>query len=59
MTTTFSFRGRTRAGEVVRGERVAGSVDAVVAALQRDEILVTWIDVARVKATSVPRSSRL
>ena len=44
---------------MVCGERVAGSVDAVVAALQRDQILVTSIDVARVKATSVPRSRRL
>lgn len=44
MTTTFAYRGRTRAGEAVSGERVAETVDAAVAALRGDEILVTTID---------------
>ena len=45
MSTTFAFSGRTRAGEAVSGERVAETVDAAVAALRGDEILVTQIDV--------------
>ena len=44
MTTTFAFTGRTRTGEAVSGERVAETVDAAVAALRGDEILVTKID---------------
>ena len=44
MTTTFAFTGRTRDGEAVSGERVAETVDAAVAALRGDEILVTAID---------------
>ena len=44
MSTTFAFSGRTRAGEAVSGERVAETVDAAVAALRGDEILVTQID---------------
>lgn len=43
MTTIFSFTGRTWAGEAVSGERVAESVDAAVAALRQDRILVTKI----------------
>ena len=44
MMTTFAYRGRTRAGEAVRGERVAETIDAAVAALRGDEILVATID---------------
>ena len=43
MLTTFSFSGRTRTGEAVSGERVAETIDAAVAALRRDQILVTKI----------------
>ncbi len=46
MATTFVFSGRTRTGEAVSGERVAETVDAAVAALRGDEILVTKIDAA-------------
>ena len=38
---TFAYSGRTRAGQNVTGERVAESMDAAVAALRRDQILVT------------------
>jgi type IV pilus assembly protein PilC len=44
MSTTFIFTGRTRAGAAVSGERIADTVDAAVAALRRDQILVTKID---------------
>jgi type IV pilus assembly protein PilC len=41
---TFAFVGRTRAGENVSGDRVAESMDAAVAALRREQILVTKIN---------------
>ena len=41
---TFAFVGRTRAGENVSGDRVADSMDAAVAALRREQILVTRIN---------------
>src|ERR1041384_4103073 len=40
---TFAFSGRTRAGENVSGERAADTMDAAVAALRRDQIMVTRI----------------
>ena len=39
----FAFSGRTRGGETVSGERAADSMDAAVAALRREQILVTRI----------------
>jgi type IV pilus assembly protein PilC len=47
---TFAYSGRTRGGETVSGERVADSMDAAVAALRRDQIMVTRIDAAKEKA---------
>ena len=41
---TFAYSGRTRAGQNVTGERTADSMEAAVAALRRDQILVTRID---------------
>jgi type IV pilus assembly protein PilC len=41
---TFAFVGRTRAGENITGERMADSMDAAVAALRREQVLVTKID---------------
>jgi type IV pilus assembly protein PilC len=41
---TFAYSGRTRAGQSVTGERVADTMDAAVAALRRDQIMVTRID---------------
>jgi type IV pilus assembly protein PilC len=40
---TFAYAGRTRAGENVSGERSAENMDAAVAALRRDQIMVTRI----------------
>jgi type IV pilus assembly protein PilC len=40
---TFEYAGRTRTGEVVKGERVADTIEAAVAALRREQILVTRI----------------
>jgi len=40
---TFAYSGRTRSGDTVSGERVADSVDAAIAALRREQVLVTKI----------------
>jgi type IV pilus assembly protein PilC len=41
---TFAFAGRTRGGEAVSGERVADSIDALTAALRREQIQVTKVN---------------
>jgi len=51
---TFAYSGRTRAGEIVSGERTADSIDAAVAALRRDQVLVTKIVPSRTKAAEQP-----
>lgn len=45
----FAFSGRTRGGESVTGERQAESLEAAVAALRREQILITRIDPVKVK----------
>ena len=55
----FAFVGRTRAGENVSGERAADSMDAAVAALRRDQILVTRInpkEEAKAKVVKAPKA---
>jgi type IV pilus assembly protein PilC len=47
---TFAYSGRTRTGQTVTGERVADTMDAAVAALRREQIMVTKIDAARAAA---------
>jgi len=47
---TFAYSGRTRAGQTVSGERTADSMDAAVAALRRDQVMVTKITPAKAKA---------
>jgi type IV pilus assembly protein PilC len=46
---TFAYSGRTRGGESVTGERSADTMDAAVAALRRDQIMVTRITPAKGK----------
>jgi len=41
---TFAYNGRTRQGQIVSGERLADSMDGAVAALRREQILVTQIN---------------
>jgi type IV pilus assembly protein PilC len=53
---TFAFSGRNRAGETVTGERVGDTMDAVVAALRREQILVTRITPA--KAADAPATPK-
>ena len=50
--TTFAYSGRTRAGQTVTGERMAETMDAAVAALRRDQILVTQINAVKEKAAA-------
>jgi type IV pilus assembly protein PilC len=47
---TFAFSGRNRTGQAITGERVADSMDAAVAALRREQIMVTRIDPTRAAA---------
>jgi len=47
---TFAYSGRTRGGETVTGERAADSMDAAVAALRLEQVLVTKINATKEKA---------
>jgi type IV pilus assembly protein PilC len=51
---TFAYSGRTRAGQTVTGERIAESIDAAVAALRREQILVTTINPVKGAAKAGP-----
>jgi type IV pilus assembly protein PilC len=44
---TFAYSGRTRAGQIVSGERIAETLEAATAALRREQILVTRITAAK------------
>ncbi len=56
---TFAYTGRTRGGEVVNGERVADTVEAAVAALRREQVIVTRIAPARQKAPAGEKAGRV
>ena len=56
---TFAYAGRTRAGQTVSGERVADTMDAAVAALRREQILVTRIDAVKAKAAAPAEAGKL
>jgi type IV pilus assembly protein PilC len=57
---TFAYSGRTRQGQNVTGERMAETMDAAVAALRREQILVTQItpvkDKGAVRGVKKPRA---
>jgi len=56
---TFAYSGRTRGGQNVTGERVADTMDAAVAALRRDQIMVTRIDAAKAaKAAAAKKAAK-
>src|SRR5688500_4733543 len=56
---TFAYAGRTRAGQTVSGERMADTMDSAVAALRREQILVTRITPAKGKAdASDPKAKK-
>lgn len=52
---TFAYSGRTRAGQTVSGERVADSMDAAVAALRREQVMVTRITPAKAKTEAAAK----
>jgi type IV pilus assembly protein PilC len=47
---TFAYSGKTRAGQIVSGERAAETMDAAIAALRREQVLVTKITPSRARA---------
>ena len=53
---TFAYSGRTRGGQTVTGERVADTIDAAVAALRREQILVTRIDPAKAEKAAAAKA---
>ena len=55
---TFTYTGRTRSGEVVKGERIADTVEGAVSALRREQILVTRIDASKSKAGAPVKTGR-
>jgi len=56
---TFAYSGRTRGGQTVTGERVADTIDAAIAALRREQIVVTRIDPAKAaKAEAKPKAKK-
>ena len=56
---TFAFSGRTRSGENVSGERIGDTMDAVVAALKREQIQVTRISPTQAKAGAAAAARKL
>ena len=55
---TFAYSGRTRQGQMVSGERIADTMDGAVAALRREQILVTQINPAKQAAKTAKRSGK-
>ena len=56
---TFAFSGRTRSGENVTGERMGDTMDAVVAALRREQIQVTKIQPTQKKTAAAGAVGKL
>jgi type IV pilus assembly protein PilC len=55
----FAFTGRTRSGETITGERVADTMDAVVAMLRREQVLVTKVAPSKARAEGSPKRGKL
>jgi type IV pilus assembly protein PilC len=49
---SFAYTGRTRGGEVVSGERAADTMENAVAALRREQLVITRISPLKAKAAS-------
>jgi type IV pilus assembly protein PilC len=56
---TFAYSGRTRGGETISGERIADSADAAVAALRREQVLVTRIAPTKDKAAAAVKKGKI
>ena len=55
---SFAYTGRTRSGEVVSGERAADTMENAVAALRREQLVVTRIAPAKAKAAAPVKAAR-
>ena len=55
---SFAYTGRTRSGEVVSGERAADSMEGAVAALRREQLVITRITPAKAKADAPAKAAR-
>jgi type IV pilus assembly protein PilC len=55
---SFAYTGRTRGGEIVRGERAADTMENAVAALRREQVLITRITPVTAKAAAAVKVSR-
>src|SRR5438132_2517565 len=55
---TFAYSGRTRGGQTVSGERAADTMDAAVAALRREQILVTRITPSKAKEEAAATTTK-
>lgn len=55
---TFAFSGRTRGGETVSGERIGDTLDAVAAALRREQIRVTSLAPAQAKPAAASGAAK-
>ena len=55
---TFAYAGRTRSGETVTGERAADTMDSVVSALRREQVLVTQINPVKEKVAKAAGPKR-
>jgi len=55
---TFAYAGRTRAGQTVSGEHIADTMDAAVAALRSQQILVTRINPAKGEAAAKKKGKK-
>src|SRR5687768_18484219 len=47
---SFAFSGRTRGGETISGERAGDTMEAVMSALRREQVLVTRIQPVKEEA---------
>jgi type IV pilus assembly protein PilC len=56
---TFAYSGRTRGGQSVTGERIAETMDSAVAALRREQVLITKIAPTKAKAQAAPKAGKL
>jgi type IV pilus assembly protein PilC len=55
---SFAYAGRTRGGEIVSGERAADTMENAVAALRREQVLITRITPVKAKAAAPVRAGR-
>ena len=55
---SFAYTGRTRSGEMVSGERAAVTMENAVAALRREQLVITRITPAKAKAAAPVKAAR-